>query len=240
MVVLGLGLGSVMQVLVLVVQNAVAHSLLGVATSGATLFRSSRRIDRHGDVRRHLRQRPHREPRQAPAGHPPAQASFSAADATPALLGKLQAAVHAGFVAGYAESIQTVFLVAVPIAALAFIATWFIPQVELKQWPEPNADATPTDTPMAVADASVSAEVLDQPGTSPVPARNDVYSESLDPQGGLHRHLTVPLPPKAPARPARGALGAKRPPATSGCATPSLPPLFTLKVRPQIRANHPP
>ena len=38
--------------------------------------------------------------------------------------------------AGYAESIQTVFLVAVPIAALAFLATWLIPQVELKKWPE--------------------------------------------------------------------------------------------------------
>jgi len=42
--------------------------------------------------------------------------------------------VRSGFEAGYAESIQTVFIVAVPIAALAFLATWFIPQVSLKQW----------------------------------------------------------------------------------------------------------
>ena len=114
--------------------------------------------------------------------------------------------MHAGFVAGYAESIETVFLVAVPIAALAFIATWFIPQVELKQWPEPNADATPTDTPMAVADASVSAEVLDQPGTSPVPARNDVYSWNPWTLREAPPTPTVPLPPKAPARPARRGL----------------------------------
>ncbi|HEY5395964.1 MAG TPA: MDR family MFS transporter, partial [Trebonia sp.] len=40
MFVLGLGLGMVMQVLVLAVQNAVDYSDLGVATSGATLFRS--------------------------------------------------------------------------------------------------------------------------------------------------------------------------------------------------------
>jgi EmrB/QacA subfamily drug resistance transporter len=39
MVVLGLGLGMVMQVLVLAVQNAVAYEQLGVATSGSTLFR---------------------------------------------------------------------------------------------------------------------------------------------------------------------------------------------------------
>ena len=40
MFVMGLGLGLVMQVLVLAVQNAVDYAELGVATSGATLFRS--------------------------------------------------------------------------------------------------------------------------------------------------------------------------------------------------------
>jgi MFS family permease len=39
MLVLGLGLGMVMQVLVLAAQNAVPYEMLGVATSGATLFR---------------------------------------------------------------------------------------------------------------------------------------------------------------------------------------------------------
>jgi MFS family permease len=38
--ILGLGLGMIMQVLVLAVQNAVPYEELGVATSGATLFRS--------------------------------------------------------------------------------------------------------------------------------------------------------------------------------------------------------
>ncbi|HEY8245696.1 MAG TPA: MDR family MFS transporter [Hyphomicrobium sp.] len=40
MLVLGAGLGMVMQILVMAVQNAVAYELLGVATSGTTLFRS--------------------------------------------------------------------------------------------------------------------------------------------------------------------------------------------------------
>src|SRR3954453_13072976 len=40
MLILGLGLGMVMQVLVLAVQNSVEYEQLGVATSGATLFRS--------------------------------------------------------------------------------------------------------------------------------------------------------------------------------------------------------
>ena len=147
MLILGMGIGGVMQVLVIIVQNGVPHSELGVATSGATFFRSiggsfgtaifgaifSNVLI--GNLAKHLHgvTLPH---------------GFSSADATPALLSHLPAAVHAGFVAGYAESIQTVFLIAVPIAALAFLASWLIPQVELKQWPEAASagpDAVPPD-----------------------------------------------------------------------------------------------
>ena len=99
--------------------------------------------------------------------------------------------MHAGFVAGYAESIQTVFIAAVPIAALAFLATWFIPQVELKQWPEANANATLPNVSMAVPAAAVSAEVLDQPGTTSAGARNTVPPESFSTPGCLDRQLTI-------------------------------------------------
>ncbi len=140
MLVLGMGIGGVMQVLVIIVQNAVPHSELGVATSGATFFRSiggsfgtaifgaifSNVLV--GNLIKHLHGVP------LPAG-------FSSANATPALLSHLPPAIHAGFVAGYAESIQTVFIVAVPIAALAFLATWLIPQVELRKWP--SAETVP-------------------------------------------------------------------------------------------------
>ena len=180
MLVLGMGIGGVMQVLVIIVQNGVPHSELGVATSGATFFRSIGgsfgtaifgAIFANvliGNLARHL------HGVRLPSG-------FSSADATPALLSKLPAAVHAGFVAGYAESIETVFLVAVPIAALAFLASWFIPQVELKQWPEPSAEEAAM---AAVPGATVPAEVLDQPGAARTtgPARTTVSPESLDPQ----------------------------------------------------------
>ena len=144
MLILGMGLGGVMQVLVIIVQNAVPHSELGVATSGATFFRSIGgsfgtaifgAIFANvlvGNLTRHL------HGVQLPAG-------FSSADATPALLSHLPAGIHQGFVAGYAESIQTVFIVAVPIAALAFLATWLIPQVELKKWP--SAESIPAAEP---------------------------------------------------------------------------------------------
>jgi len=153
MFVLGAGIGGVMQVLVIIVQNAVPHSELGVATSGATFFRSiggsfgtaifgaifSNVLV--GNLTKHL-------------GGAKLPAGFSSADATPALLSHLPAAIHHAFVAGYAESIQTVFIVAVPIAALAFLATWLIPQVELKRWP--SAESVPAAEPRTDAEAEVS------------------------------------------------------------------------------------
>ena len=161
MLVLGLGIGGVMQVLVTIVQNGVPHSELGVATSGATFFRSiggslgtavfgaifSNVLA--GNLARHLHG----------LALPP---GFSAAGATPALLKHLPAVVHAGFVAGYAESIQTVFLVAVPIAMLAFLATWLIPQAELRQWPE--AGTAGRAAPEAGAAGPATGQ---QPGTPP-------------------------------------------------------------------------
>jgi hypothetical protein len=101
---------------------------------------------------------------------------FSSADVTPAALSHLPAAVHAGFVAGYAASIQTVFLVAVPIAALAFLAASLIPQVELRRWPEAGQAAPYAGT--AVAGGSVTpqplrsrADAAQAPAPPPVPTR---------------------------------------------------------------------
>jgi EmrB/QacA subfamily drug resistance transporter len=153
MLVLGMGLGGVMQVLVIIVQNGVPQSELGVATSGATFFRSIGgsfgtaifgAIFANvlaGNLARHL------HGLALPRG-------FSAADATPALLSHLPAVVRAGFTAGYAESIQTVFLIAVPIAALAFLASWLIPQVELRRWSETSSSIPQADTTQTAAAAA--------------------------------------------------------------------------------------
>jgi len=103
-------------------------------------------------------------------------AGFSAADVTPAILDRLPAAVHAGFVAAYSESIQTVFLIAVPIAALAFIATWLIPQVELRRW-APTASAAGTQAP-AGAEAAATAGLAGPD----VNGRRMTSVEDLDPQ----------------------------------------------------------
>jgi EmrB/QacA subfamily drug resistance transporter len=160
MLVLGMGIGGVMQVLVIIVQNAVPHEELGVATSGATFFRSiggafgtaifgaifSNVLV--GNLARHL------HGVSLPAG-------FSSADVTPAVLSHLSAVVRHGFVAGYAESIQTVFLVAVPIAALAFLFTWLIPQVELKKWSPDEPAGAAGSVPGAAGSEPPAGEALE-------------------------------------------------------------------------------
>jgi EmrB/QacA subfamily drug resistance transporter len=180
MLVLGMGIGGVMQVLVIIVQNGVPHSELGVATSAATFFRSiggSFGTAIFGAIFANVlvgNLASHLHGVTLPRG-------FSAADATPAVLSHLPAAVHQGFVAGYAQSIQTVFLIAVPVAALAFLATWLIPQVELKQWPEAGADAPAAGLPDASA-ATAAATELPAEEARQATARRLVTQEALDPQ----------------------------------------------------------
>ena len=213
MLVLGLGLGGVMQVLVIIVQNGVPHSELGVATSGATFFRSiggSFGTAIFGAIFANVlvgNLASHLHGISLPAG-------FSAADATPATLGQLPAAVHQGFVAGYAESIQTVFLVAVPIAVLAFLATWLIPQVELKQWAAPAsaasaADATASASAASASAASASAGAADArpPAVADTPdaqaAVTETGTDGLPSPNGHPRHAASPesLDPQDAGRP---------------------------------------
>jgi EmrB/QacA subfamily drug resistance transporter len=185
MLVLGMGIGGVMQVLVIIVQNGVPHSELGVATSGATFFRSiggsfgtaifgaifSNVLV--GDLASHLH------------GLTPPH-GFSAADVTPAVLSRLPAAVHAGFVGGYADAIQTVFLIAVPIAALAFLASWLIPQVELRRWggagAGPAAEAAGASPATEVAAELASGAQAGQAAAGQAVAEPTPQLEALDPQ----------------------------------------------------------
>ena len=156
MVILGAGLGGVMQVLVIIVQNAVPHSELGVATSGATFFRSiggSFGTAIFGAIFANVlvgNLASHLHGLSLPPG-------FHTADITPGALAHLPALVHHGLVAAYAQTIQTVFEVSVPICALAFLASFLIPHVELRSWPE-AAPAVVSDggpAPVEAADAAV-------------------------------------------------------------------------------------
>jgi EmrB/QacA subfamily drug resistance transporter len=103
MFVLGVGLGAVMQVLVLAVQNAVDYRDLGTATSGATFFRS--------------------------IGSSVGVAIFGSVF-NGQLTHHLAARVPT--IEAYVLSIHAVFLSAVPVGLLAFVLSWLIPEVKLR------------------------------------------------------------------------------------------------------------
>jgi DNA-binding MarR family transcriptional regulator len=150
MFVLGVGIGGVMQVLVIAVQNAVEYRDLGTATSGATFFRSiggsfgtsvfgaifSGALA--GNLSRYL----------AGLRLPP---GFSGtAGASPAALAKLPPAVHTAYVGAYAASLQTVFAIAAPIALVAFLLSWLLKEVPLRaatSVPDPGDTYAPTAKP---------------------------------------------------------------------------------------------
>jgi EmrB/QacA subfamily drug resistance transporter len=132
MFVFGAGLGGVMQVLVIAVQNAVGYGDLGSATSGATFFRQiggSFGTAVFGAIFANVLA----GKLSSDLGGVKLPAGATGASVSPATLAKLPAPVHAGYVHAYASSLQTVFLVAVPIAAVAFLLTWLLPEVELRR-----------------------------------------------------------------------------------------------------------
>jgi EmrB/QacA subfamily drug resistance transporter len=125
MFVLGLGLGMVMQVLVLAVQNAVPYEQLGVATSGATLFRSiggsigtavlgSIFTNRLDDLL---------TASGAPGG-------VGALD--PSGIQQLPAQARATFIGAFTDALDLVFFVAACLIAVAFLLTWLLEERPLR------------------------------------------------------------------------------------------------------------
>jgi DNA-binding MarR family transcriptional regulator len=128
MVVLGLGLGMVMQVLVLAVQNAVDYKFLGVATSGSTMFRSiggSIGVSLFGAI---FANRLHTElaQRLSPSVHLPSTTS-------PAAIRALPAPVRDTYAHALTAALSPVFLVAAVISSLAFVLALLLPDIALRQ-----------------------------------------------------------------------------------------------------------
>jgi EmrB/QacA subfamily drug resistance transporter len=149
MFVLGLGLGLVMQVLVLAVQNAVDYEDLGVATSSATLFRStggSVGTAALGAV--FTNQLSDHLATELPAGSG-AAGRLSGGTLDPAAIAKLPAAIHDAFIQAFTDSLSTIFVVAGAIAVVAFAVSLFLKQLPLRETVATagvrEAFATPSD-----------------------------------------------------------------------------------------------
>jgi hypothetical protein len=132
-----------MQVLVLVAQNSVDYRFLGVATSGSTLFRQiggSIGVSIFGAI--FANRLAHELASRLPRGfHAPTAAN-------PAVLKHLPAAIHRPYVEALAASLHPVFLMATGIAFLAFLLSWMLREVPLREKTRAEAagDALPPPT----------------------------------------------------------------------------------------------
>ncbi|GGP90179.1 EmrB/QacA family drug resistance transporter [Streptomyces virginiae] len=131
--VFGAGLGLVMQVLVLVVQNAVSYADLGVATSGATFFRSigaSFGVAIFGTV--FTNQLDDKLAASLAGVTLPADAGIPQLEADPRAIGSLPADLRPRVLDAYATAITDVFLYAVPVVLIAFVLACFLKEDKLR------------------------------------------------------------------------------------------------------------
>ncbi|HKH19796.1 MAG TPA: MDR family MFS transporter [Gammaproteobacteria bacterium] len=132
MLLLGLGLGMVMQVLVTVVQNAVDYRDLGTATSGLTYFRAiggAFGVAVLGAIfTNRLEINLSQFLPEFPIG-----SKAAGLQSNSAALHALPDALQAGIVQAYADSLQTVFLAAVPLAVAAFVLARLLKETPLRQ-----------------------------------------------------------------------------------------------------------
>jgi EmrB/QacA subfamily drug resistance transporter len=134
MVALGAGLGMIIQVMVLAVQNAVEHRDLGTATAtesfsrsmggafGVAIFGAILTNRLAFNLRRLL-----------PAGVHLKGISPSALAASPAAIRQLPLDVQDPVIEALARSIHVVFVLAVPLAVLAFGVTWLLKENPLRE-----------------------------------------------------------------------------------------------------------
>jgi predicted MFS family arabinose efflux permease len=165
MLVVGVGIGLVMQVLVLVVQNDAAPEQIGVATSTATFFRSvggSFGVSIFGAIfasqlAAHIAQLPAGAAKQLSGG----------VHLTPQQAKQLPPAVHAEFLHAFANALHSVFLWGMLMAIVPFVLAWVLKEVPLRTT---LARTTELATEEAVAGAT-GAEAMVEPVAEAAAAR---------------------------------------------------------------------
>ena len=131
MLVLGMGMGLVMQVLVIAVQNAVDYTDLGVATSGATLFRLI-----GGSLGTAIFGAIFASRLTAYLGHALPGGAVRVGEGgglSRELLEHLPPAVRAIYVDGFTVSLSAVFLTAAVVALAGFLLAWLLPEQPLRE-----------------------------------------------------------------------------------------------------------
>ena len=160
MLVLGLGMGLVMQVLVIAVQNAVDYRDLGVATSGNTLFRSI-----GGSVGTAVLGAifAARLAAELPARLPNGGGEGSLGGLSLHALSALPPAVRAMYAQAFTASTSSIFAMAAVVAVVGFALSWLLPEPPLRET-------------VAATSAAVGEEVS---GAMAIPRSPEAYDELL-------------------------------------------------------------
>jgi len=131
MMLLGAGLGLVMQVLVIAVQNTAPQGDLGVATSSSMLFRliggSIGTAVLGAIFANRVMAGVAKVAGAAAIGAPPVHTTLS-----PALLAHMPAATRALYAQAFAQAIDAVFLVAAIVSLISFVLCWMMPAKPLR------------------------------------------------------------------------------------------------------------
>lgn len=133
MMTLGLGLGLVMQVLVLVAQNSVDFRDLGVATSGATLFRLVGGSVGTAVLGAIFASRLHQNLLRTLPASLSGAAGSAGANVSPRAIAGLPPDVRQLYTRGFTESLNHLFLVATFIGLAGFFLSWFLPETPLRE-----------------------------------------------------------------------------------------------------------
>jgi EmrB/QacA subfamily drug resistance transporter len=133
MMIVGLGLGLVMQVLVLAVQNDVDYADLGVATSGTTLFRLIGGSVGTAALGALLAARLRSLLPELPPGF------------GPEAIARLPAAEQAVYARAFTAGLSTLFLVAAGVALVGFVLAWLLPERPLRETIAASAGEISTD-----------------------------------------------------------------------------------------------
>jgi EmrB/QacA subfamily drug resistance transporter len=155
--VVGAGLGLVMQILVLAVQNSVDFRDMGVATSSSQFFRSMGGTIGTAIFGTILSNRlAHNLMERLPAGAAPAGGGDIAK--SPERIAELPPAIRADVIASFVDALHTVFLVAVPVIAVAFLLSFFIKELPLRGHGDgPNVPAADSDAAEDQTDSAAAA-----------------------------------------------------------------------------------
>lgn len=144
MAVVGLGIGMVMQVLVLAAQNGLGYRYLGVSTSLVSFFRSMGGAFGTALLGAVLTSRLSSElVRVVPRGVAVHRLA-TAITGSPAQLDRLPLALHHAAVTAFVHALQGVFLFGVPISAAGFVLSWALPEIRLSKAPVGGTRADPT------------------------------------------------------------------------------------------------